>query len=177
MGLQYENLDAETRPLMIEEIQHDVQHGTIYISPWLTEEGAAQWSTLLTNAAEGGSDDSLAADLRAGLYIRETAERRKPKGGGYTTYRVPHTASATMAEGEFNRFYVRALCRRAIDEGRRIQAYRAKAVENPRPESEAKIGQTFDPATVLADLRETPGVEPALGLPPGPNSGLTVRLI
>lgn len=29
-------------------------------------------------------------------------------------FRVPETAAATLAEGEFNRFYVRALCRRAI---------------------------------------------------------------
>ena len=47
---------------------------------------------------------------------------------------------------------------------------------NPRPESEAKIGKTIAPQSLLDDLRKNIGVEPALGLPPGPNSGLSVKL-
>lgn len=176
MGLSYVNLDDQTRKFMVEEIDIDVANETIYISPWLTDTGRQDWPTLLRSAAENGDDDSLAAELRHGGRIRETAERRKPTGG-YTTYRVPVTASHTMAEGEFNRFYVRALCRRAIEDGiDHLIIYRAKDVRNPRPDSEQKIGTAVDPQAVLEDLRTTPGVEPALGLPPGPNSGLTARL-
>ena len=81
-----------------------------------------------------------------------------------------------MGEGEFNRYYCRGLCRRAIEEGvAQLQVYRAKAVAEPRPASQAKIGALVDPAAILDDLRRTQGVEPALGLPPGPNSGLTLR--
>ncbi len=82
-----------------------------------------------------------------------------------------------MAEGEFNRFYVRGLCRRAIEDGiQQLIIYRAKAVMTPRPGSEEKIGTSVDSAAILADLRTTIGVEPALGMPPGPNSGLTLKL-
>ena len=82
-----------------------------------------------------------------------------------------------MAEGEFNRFYVRGLCRRAIeDDIHGLIVYRAKAVAVPRPGSEEKIGTSVDPTAILADLRVAIGVEPALGMPPGPNSGLTVKL-
>ena len=47
------------------------------------------------------------------------------------------------------------------------------SVENPRPESQAKVGALFDAKQLLNDLRTSQGVEPALGIPPGPNSGLS----
>lgn len=176
MGLQYQNLDDETRHYMLEEINLDVERNTICISNWLTAAGKAAWADLLRLAATAGTDDSLANDLVRNGYIETHYERRKPKGG-YTVAAVPYTAQWTMSEGEFNRFYVRGLCRRAIANGiKTVIVYRAKAVENPRPASEDKIGMSFDPETILNDLRQTQGLEPALGLPPGPNSGLTVRL-
>jgi hypothetical protein len=45
-----------------------------------------------------------------------TEERRNPRGG-ITIARVPITAADTLAEGEFNRFYARALCRYALLHG------------------------------------------------------------
>src|SRR5258708_6522860 len=126
MGLAYANLDQETRTFMVDEINMAAADGSIYISPWLTPKGAKDWVELLLGAAKSGNDDSLAAALRMADRIRETAERKKPSGG-MTTYRVPHTASHTMAEGEFNRFYVRGLCRKAIAAGiSNLVIYRAK---------------------------------------------------
>ena len=132
----------------------------------------------MRDAAASGSDATLASEITKNGRLAKTAQRKKAKGApGMVTYDVPYTAPDTMAEGEFNRFYVRALCRRAIDD--KIPAlivYRAKQVAVPRPGSEEKIGTAIDPVAVLADLRESPGVEPALGLPPGPNSGLSAKL-
>lgn len=54
--------------------------------------------------------------------------------------------------------------------------YRAKQVREPRPESQAMIGKNINAKALLDDLRTHPGVEPALGLPPGPNSGLSIKL-
>jgi hypothetical protein len=55
--------------------------------------------------------------------------------------------------------------------------FRAKPVTNPRPESEARVETTLPAADLLEDLRAHPGDEPpALGVPSGPNSGLSVRL-
>jgi hypothetical protein len=82
-----------------------------------------------------------------------------------------------MAEGEFNRFYVRGLCRYALANGiRQLEVYRAKAVDQPRAGSEEKIGTLVDPQAILDDLRVSAGVEPTLGMPPGPNSGLTLKI-
>jgi hypothetical protein len=135
---------------------------------------------MLRAAATGGSDDTLAAELRIAGRINATEERRTPRGG-MTVARVPVTAADTLAEGEFNRFYARALCRRAIEEQRpSVTVYRAKAVENPRSTSEALIGRSFSPLALLADLRQHVGTDTALGLPPGlppgPNSGLSIQL-
>lgn len=176
MGLTYENLEQSVRQYMLEEIEMDVGNGSIYISNYLNESGCAMWPDLLRSAASDGDDDSLASALTQNGCLKTHTERRKPKGG-FTLAAVPYTAHETMGEGEFNRYYTRGLCRYAIANGiARLQVYRAKAVENPRPASQEKIGLLVDPSIVLDDLRTTQGVEPALGLPPGPNSGLTLRI-
>ncbi len=175
MGLTYENLDEATRAQMLEELRHDVERSGVYLSGRLTDNGKNEWVELLREAATSGTDDSLATRLRERGFVRQEEQRKKPSGGS-TTAKVPHTAPDTLAEGEFNRLYARALCRRAIAEGCGLEVYRGKEAKNPRSESEAKIGTAVDPEALLADLRKSVGVEPALGLPSGPNSGLTVRL-
>jgi hypothetical protein len=176
VGLAYENLDDATRAFMLEEIEMDIAAGTIYVSSYLNDRGCATWPDLLRQAALGGTDDSLAQAIRNDDCLKTHVPRAKPKGG-FTIAAVPYTAHETMGEGEFGRYYARGLCRRAIAEGvTGLEVYRAKGVAVPRPASEAKIGTIVDPKVILDDLRNTQGVEPALGLPPGPNSGLTLRI-
>ncbi len=57
-----------------------------------------------------------------------------------------------------------------------LEVYRAKAVAQPHPDPAAKIGLLVSSNAILDDLRRTKGVEPALGLAPGPGSGLTLRI-
>ena len=176
MALSYRNLDARMRGFIIDEINRDIAENSMYISSRLTPDGRGDWGDLIRTAAQDHNDEWLAAQLR-GTERLATTEQRQTKNGGYTTVRVPHTAPDTLAEGEFNRFYARGLCRRAIDDGvNRVIVYRAKSVERPRSDSEEMIGAELDPEAVLADLRNAKGVEPALGIPPGPNSGLSLML-
>jgi hypothetical protein len=130
MGLKYENLDAETRRYMLEEIALDAQNESFYLSSYLSQTGQGDWQEILTEAVVSGTDDSFAITLRQRGRLNQFAQRRRPRGAGYTTYRVPVTAHETLAEGEFNRYFVRGLCRRAIAEGiARLEVYRAKEVE------------------------------------------------
>lgn len=176
MALNYKNLDENTRRFMVSEVERDVSAGTLYVSPRLNEEGARQWPALLKEAAQSRDDAWLASTLRDRHLLRTHEERRKPKGGT-TIAQVPATANETLSEGEFNRFYVRGVCSRAINEGiSHVTVYRARHSDNPRPESQAIIGKSFDPGALLNDIRSSTGVEPALGVPPGPNSGLSVAL-
>jgi hypothetical protein len=176
MALSLSNLDHETRRYMLEEIDRDNHNRTLYLSPRLSGVGLRDYPTLLSKAAESHDDAWLASELRSQSRLNTSEQRRKPKGG-FTTVAVPITAADTLAEGEFNRFYIRGLCRLALDrEISRLVVYRAKSVANPRPESIAKEGTDIDPRALLEDLRTSPGVDTALGLPPGPNSGLSAKL-
>lgn len=175
MSFNFENLDSRTRELMLEELSNDIKNGTLYISPRLNEKGKKIYPELLRKAIISGNELSLAEDLRNN-YMNETEQRKKPNGG-FTIAKIPYNAHIMLAEGEFNRFYIRAICRRTIEEtSASIEVYRAKEVSNPRPESERKIGSIIEPKKLLDDLRTHPGVDTALGLPSGPNSGLSVRL-
>jgi len=58
-----------------------------------------------------------------------------------------------------------------------VEVYRAKQVKQPRPESIRLEGQRLNAAELLTDLRTHVGMDTVLGLPPGPNSGLSVKLL
>lgn len=173
MALTYKNLDARTREEMSKELSASAAKDDVYISPRLNDDGKAQWVTLLSMAADKHDDAWLAQQLRSGSLLRsqETATRQ---GKPYVKS-VPVSAPETLAEGEFNRWYIRGLCIRAIAEGiKSVIVYRARISENPRAESEALIGANLDPAALLDDLRNSQGKEPKLL--PYVNSGLSVKL-
>lgn len=175
MGLHYEHLDSDTRALMSSEIESDIQRGAIYLSNYLNEDGCQHWPDLLRDAARSGSDDNFAEELRQNGCFRLQVQRRKPKGG-FTMAAVPINAAQTLAEAQFNMYYMRALAIRAKQDAKSLIVYRAKVVENPRESSERMIGTRLDPDHVLNVLRSTVGVDPSIEIPL-PNSGLTVRLI
>jgi hypothetical protein len=169
------NLDARTRKFMSQEIELDCKNSVLYKSPRLNANGENAWEPTLKEAARAHDDSWLGLELRKQGCLR--SQEARIMRGRETFCRVPMNAHETLSEGEFNRFYCRGLCARAIEEGvPEVIAYRAKEVENPRPESEAVIGKTFDPKELLEDLRRSQGVEPALGIPRGPNSGISIKL-
>jgi len=177
MALYYENLDNRTRQLMLEELEYDIAHSQLHISPFLSGQGQQDYAYLLREAIQSGNDESLAENLRAHRRIGRTLPRRQPKGG-YSIAATPENAADVLAQSEFNRYYIRGLARRAIEDGiAELVIYRAKPAKNPRPESEALVETSISPQDLLDDLRAHPGDEPpTLGVPSGPNSGLSVRL-
>lgn len=173
MGIYYKNLDKRTRKFMLKELEMDIVKGTLYISTRLNSRGQSIWAELLKEAIISHNDDWLATQLRGCM---KSHEERRSRSGKITVAKVPVTAPETLAEGEFNRFYARGLCERAIADGiSEVLVYRGKQVRQPRPESQTMIGKRIDPTALLEDLRKSLGIEPALGIP-RPNSGLTIRL-
>lgn len=154
------DLDEVTRTHMLEELRFDLARGGLYVSPRLSAHGRQVYASLLRAAIEGGTPASFAAALRGALEAR-----------------TPRDAADMLAEGELGRFYIRGVCRRAIVEDVAIEVYRARPVRHPRPESEARIGARPNPDALLGDLRRHVGVDTALGVPGGPNSGLSVRRV
>jgi hypothetical protein len=165
------DLDPRTRALMLEEIEHDEAHEGLYIGKRLAPAGALAFAQNLKAAATSGDDGTLAARLRQPGQLKAIEFR------GMRPVPVPRNAADVLAEGEFNRFYIRALCRRAIEDGvEELIVFRAKPVADPRMRSEALIGKAKDPHRLLTDLRMHPGMDTVQGLPGGPGSGLSVRL-
>lgn len=175
MKFKFDNLDEKTRELMTSEIKSDIEKGLLYFSKRFNENGHKLYPRLLLEAANNGDEESLAIDLKSEYCFAEKEARNGKNGIIYS--KVPETANQTLAESEFNRFYIRALCIRAIESGQALIVYRARHSVNPRTESIMMIGKTFDANKLLNDLRSSLGVDTALGIPPGPNSGLTVKLV
>jgi hypothetical protein len=178
MSLLYRDLDVATRLLMLQEMAADACRGAMQPSNWLTAAGKYHWVNLLRNAIEKGDDVSLASEIRRNdfLQLYQTGQR----DGHEYQMKVPRTAADTLAEAEFNHYYCRAICRRALERGNGlVEVYRAKGVKTPRSRSQQLVGTLVEARTLLDDLRAHPGgLDTALGLgiPAGPNSGLSVKL-
>ena len=172
MALHYANLDESTRSFMLSEVDLDLSHEKLYMSPRLDELGEQNYVFLLKEAIKHHDDAWLAQQLRSRGYMKDYEQR------GFKRVKVPVNAPDILSEGKFNRYYARGLCVRVIEEGMsQVEVYRGKSVSQPRPESEAMLGKKLSAEVLLKDLRESIGIGTVLGLPPGPNSGLTVRVI
>lgn len=164
------DLDEELVNDMINEVDSDLAEGTLYFSPRLTEFGISKYPEILKISLKA-LDLDLFISLLSEPDILKLKELRKD-----SLVKVPKNAAQLIAEGEFNKFYIRALCLKAIKEKVVLEVYRAKEVRIPRPDSEEKIGMIVNPEDLLQDLRETKGIDSHLGLPNGYNSGLSVKI-
>lgn len=174
MKFNFENLDNETRELMTSEIKSDISKEQLYFSKRFNENGHKLYPQLLLDSVESGNEESLAIALKQNNCFADRESRNGKNGVTYA--KIPETANQTLAESEFNRFYIRALALRATSLGQKLTIYRARHSDNPRSESEMMIGKQVSADKLLNDLRNSIGVDTALGLPAGPNSGLSVKL-
>jgi len=173
MPFSFRNLDPTTRALMIEDIEAAAAEGNLYFSKRFTDAGHAAWPELWKQAARDHDEHWLAYQIEAGGLMKGLEGSRTPSGG-YTIKHVPHTAAETMAEGQFNRYYILGVCRRALELDGRVTVYRAKDVLNPRPESQALVGAVRNAAELIEQIRP---VDSSLGHELlKPNSGLSVHL-
>ncbi len=178
MSFNFLNLDDETRKLMLSEVERDEKTGTVYTSTRFTTEGITAYSSLLKESITRGTETSLAESLNKPQFFKSTETSTTKTGASYTKG-VSDIAYLTFAEGEFNKYYMRALSLRAISENRNLEIYRAKEVENHQPDSDAKIGESINADDFLKDLQELQVnnfTYPASGWSRKPNSGLSVKL-
>ena len=169
---EFDNLDARTRALMIEEIQMAITTGNLYYSSRFTAIGDNQWPALLKAAASSHDEVWLAEQLEM-IGAMKNSEPHRIRRGGYSSYDVPERASETLADGQFNRHYIAAICRRAVeDKVASVTVVRAKQRRHPRRESEALIGTTLDARGLLEEVRSLDSALQCELLQP--NSGLSV---
>jgi len=174
MAFEFRNLDEDTRQFMDQEIEAAICEGNLYFSKRFNAAGRDEWPDLLLQAAKDHDEHWLAYQLETKGLMRGLEPSRTPSGG-YSIRHVPHTAAETMADGQFNRYYILGLCRRALAEGKQeVIVYRAKQVRDPRRTSSQIIGQSRDPSVLIEQIRP---VQSSLGHELlQPNSGLSVHL-
>jgi hypothetical protein len=171
---KFENLDDATRFSMLKAIEAAESTGNIYYSTRFNQSGKSEWLSLLKQAAQEFNEHWLAYQLEAKKLMKDFEGARTPSDV-YTIKHVPYTAAETMAEGQFNRFYILGLCKRARVEGiTHLEIYRAKERSKPRPESQDLIGNHLSINEIEIQLKEIkPSFDSSLIKP---NSGLCVRL-
>lgn len=174
MSFTWRDLNPESRRLIVEEIDAAIRDSTLYFSKRFNPAGTAAWPALLREAAGSHDEHWLAYQLEARVLMSGLEGGHTPSGG-YTIKHVPQTAAEALAEGQFNRYYILGLSRRAMAENRaELTVYRAKPVKEPRSASVALVGKRLRAADLIEQLRPVQSSLTHELLKP--NSGLSVHL-
>lgn len=175
MPLQYESLDPTTRRFAIAELDRDIASASYHTSERIRPTAMAEYQRYLHEALRY-YDDRWLEDHAADLMI--DFEPRRTRSGGQTAVKLPQMASRMLAEGDFNRYYMRGVALRAVEEGRQVvEVYRARLSLEPRRESAELEGHRLPAEEVLKYLRGEHVADPAIAALGRPNSGLSVRLV
>lgn len=163
------NLDDKTRNFMLDEINSDINNGKLYLSNRLNQNGKDNYPKYLLEAVRSGNEETFTSSLIQGDSFNETEiVQGKSK-------KIPNNAASLLCQSEFNRYYIRAICLRALNENQEeIEIYRGRESSWARPESEMLIGTNLNASDLLEDLRNSIGISPKLF--PEINSGLTVKI-
>lgn len=178
MGLNYTQLNESTRRFMLNEFDR----GGHFISPRLNEGGRARWLGLLKDALQYHTDVWLERELiRRNCFL--AAEIVKSAMGGKTISRAinKEQCAKLLAEGEYNRYYIRAMCMAAkAREYSHLIVQQGKLIPGAAPELYKSVGSAVEIEPLLNHLREHSfaKIDIALGAPQGLTSPafLTVRL-
>ena len=146
--MNFAHLTPATRDLMADEIETDITSGTLYVSHRLTKDGKAQWTDNLLEAAHHGTPRSLKESMANAF--QESTPDNKP---------MPRSAAKMLCYNEFNRYYMRAVCRQAQ---RHVVAYRAMEDDPRSLPSERAIGRKFSAQGLLVHLRSNSYIGDAL---------------
>lgn len=159
---------------MRDEVITDLNEERMLVSERLNENGKNRWHILLEKVVTEHNEIWLADQIKKENLLN-TSERRRKKTGGYIQAKIPITAAEILANGEFNKYYIRAICLKAIQNQQTfVIVYRARGVENPRTKSTQKVGNQLNAESLLADLRAKKG-DDSLFLLAQSNSGLSVK--
>jgi DNA repair protein RadC len=167
---EFEDLTADTRTRMLQELARDVEQKQIFYDARLVESSRTLYLRLLADALEQGSPESFSEAILKNSLLNPT-EMREIGEGRRVQAKVSKIAHRNIGEAEFNRYYMRAICLKAIEQSiEELAVYRARASANPRPDA----ADRKNAKDLLEHLRTT-NIS-VLGSFPGPNSGRSVRI-
>ncbi len=171
----WKDLNERIRQLMLEEVDADSKSNCLYYSSKLSAQGRVDYLPLLRDTVLSGDETTFATALNEAGRLNSRQEPRF-SNGTFSVPRMSSNAAEVLAEGEFNRFYIRAVCLRAIELNQEtVIIYRASLANEPRWESEQLIGRQISASALLKDLRQIIGRTRTFKIPE-PGSGLSVCL-
>jgi hypothetical protein len=172
MSLHLKQLDRRTRALMLEEIDEAETVGSLHMSELLSVHGKINYATLFKHAVKNGNDETFAQALVA----RESFKGHEIRVVEDKTLWIeinPHVAASNLAEAEFNRYYVRAICKRALQDGiSTVTLYDANEKNGSSAEFETLMNKAIDAAALLRDLKGGAALHSNLK----PNQSLSVKI-
>ena len=159
---------------MVNEVDYDLSVGSLSFIETFIELTQEKYASILKYEFKFGDEVSLGNHFNHEKIFREYYTNRFRKNG--EPYKVRSDMHISHSEDEFNRYYIRALCRKKLEwNGINVEIYRAKDSENHRPESDRRIGLLINAQNLLIDLRENVGNETKYEIPEY-RSGLSVKL-
>lgn len=167
----FPDLDEQTRLNMISELEQDIRTGMFYNPVSMTDYGLMNYKKVLRTCFERGNVQTLINSLTSDYFKQYDNNGRK----------IPSNIREMIAFNDFNRYYIRALLLRAINEKKILHVYRAKQVKNERKESETAINNVYfderkmrNMLNLFRDYRKLFNMKPQPVLLK-PNSGLSLR--
>ena len=160
------NLNEGIRRLMLSEVQHDNARRKFFFSPRFNANGRKIYMDALKAALTSGSEETLQAALEDGENFNMWEAQGK---------KVSNNIAANFAQSEFNHYYVRAICAKAIELKKpTVEVYRAYPTASKKHKSDLKIGIHIKPERLLEDMRKNVG-SPSTVLPEL-TAGLSIKL-
>ena len=156
MDFDFKNLTPQTRQRMFQEFINDEQNGHLYVSNRIknTPEIIQKYFKLLTDAFEHGTDATLCTQITRNNILKENEEYRKD--GQLKMRKMPSNANEILGQGEFKRYYMRALCRQAIDENKKLLIYRARESKIDSDDAKFFINKIINPKKLSEYLKINP---------------------
>lgn len=129
----FPNLDTKTRSIMMNELDCDFKNGLFYEPSSIKPEYINSYKLILRKYFEIGHVEGLEKALTPSFFNTKDKNGRK----------IPSNIAQTIAFSDFNRYYVKAILIRAINENKKVCIYRAKESLNKRSESENLINKCY----------------------------------
>lgn len=175
MFFDFHDLDENTQRTMLKEVASDMEQKALYVSSKLNTRVRAKYPQLLMESIKNANPFEFANQVEAGYLYTPRQLRQKEESG----MKEVGLEGVALAYNEFNRFYIRAICRRALTENKQVRIYCAKTTDTEARKStiQRAVGKYVNPFAVLVDLRAHIGKNCVLGVIGGINLGLSVELV
>lgn len=118
---------------MIAELERDINNGLFYKPLSLNDYGLSLYLDILRISFKKGNCISIENYLQPNMFRMRNKNNNK----------VSSNITSMLAFNDFNRYYIRAMLTRAIDENKVLSVYRAKESMNERYESKKLLGKVI----------------------------------